>query len=140
ASPAVAHSAKAAAAALTAAKWTKAKDGWRPPGGEEPPSLQLSVPEAGKRPVLHQVGESVAAGWKSIGLTVQVVEQDPATLVTDRLRTGAFDVAVVDIALGHDPDLSPLLASTQTRTGGANILGLQDTALDKLLEAARKPA
>ena len=140
ASPAVARSAKAAAAALTAAKWTKAKDGWRPPGAKEPLSIELSVPEAAKSPVLRQVGVAVAADWKSIGLTVQVVEQDPATLVTDRLRTGAFDVAVVDIALGHDPDLYPLLASTQTRTGGANILGLQDTGLDKLLEAARKPA
>jgi peptide/nickel transport system substrate-binding protein len=140
ASPTVPHSAKAAAAALSAAKWTKAKDGWRPPGVKEPVSIELVVPEAAKSPVLHTVGEEVAAGWKALGLSVQMVEQDPATLVTDRLRTGAFDVAVVDIALGHDPDLYPIRASTQTRTGGANILGLQDTGLDKLLEAARKPA
>jgi ABC-type transport system substrate-binding protein len=102
--------------------------------------IELVAPEASKSPVLRAVGDEVAKGWTSIGLGVQVVEQDPATLAADRLRTGAFDAAVVDIVLGHDPDLYPLLASTQTRTGGANIVGLQDTALDKLLEAARKPA
>jgi hypothetical protein len=33
-----------------------------------------------------------------------------------------------------------LLASSQTRTGGANVIGLQDPVLDGLLVAARKPA
>jgi len=138
-SPTIAHDAKAATADLIAAKWTKKADGWRPPGAKDPLKIELAAPEASKSPVLQAVGDEVAKGWTAIGLGVQLVEQDPATLAADRLRTGAFDAAVVDIVLGHDPDLYPLLASTQTRTGGANIIGLQDTGLDKLLEAARKP-
>ena len=43
------------------------------------------------------------------------------------------------MTLGLDPDLYPLLASSQTRTGGSNIAGVQDMALDKLLKAARAP-
>ena len=46
---------------------------------------------------------------------------------------------MTDVTIGLDPDLYPLLASSQTRTGGSNIAGVQDPALDKLLTAARAP-
>jgi ABC-type transport system substrate-binding protein len=48
-------------------------------------------------------------------------------------------VAVLPLAIGLDPDLYPLLAASQTRTGGSNLSGLQDPELDKLLVAARTP-
>jgi ABC-type oligopeptide transport system substrate-binding subunit len=41
--------------------------------------------------------------------------------------------------MGVEPDLFPLLDSTQVRASGSNLSGYQDPALDKLLEAARKP-
>ena len=50
-----------------------------------------------------------------------------------------FDVAVGDIAVGLDPDLYPLLASTQTVSGGSNVIGVQDPTLDRLLATARAP-
>ena len=59
--------------------------------------------------------------------------------MTERLREGKFTAAVLDISIGLDPDLYPLLASSQTRTGGLNLIGLQDPTLDGLLSAARKP-
>jgi ABC-type oligopeptide transport system substrate-binding subunit len=59
--------------------------------------------------------------------------------VTDRLATGTFQVAVVDVTVGLDPDLYPLLASSQTLTGGSNVMGVQDPALDALLAKARAP-
>ena len=43
------------------------------------------------------------------------------------------------MTIGLDPDLYPLLASSQTVTGGSNVIGLQDPALDTLLRAARGP-
>jgi ABC-type oligopeptide transport system substrate-binding subunit len=58
---------------------------------------------------------------------------------TTRIGTGTFSAAVVDLAIGLDPDLYPLLASTQTVTGGSNVIGLQDAVLDPLLSAARAP-
>ncbi len=57
----------------------------------------------------------------------------------ERLARGEFAAAVVDITLGLDPDLYPLLASSQTLTGGSNVAGVQDVALDPLLVAARAP-
>jgi peptide/nickel transport system substrate-binding protein len=140
ASPRVGRDLAAAAKSLTAAGWTKAKDGWRRGKAADPYELELLVPDRSANPVLFSIGAQVAADWKALGFRVQVVEIDPATLAADRLRTGDFTAAVVSIAIGHDPDLYPILASSQTRTGGANLFGLQDPVLDDLLEAARKPA
>jgi ABC-type oligopeptide transport system substrate-binding subunit len=60
-------------------------------------------------------------------------------LVSEKLTGGRFQAAVIDIAVGLDPDLYPLLASTQTTSDRTNIIGLQDPELDQLLAAARAP-
>ncbi len=139
-SPPLARDLKAAAASLTAAGWKKAKDGWHHDGAKAARTLQLLVPSRTMNPILYAAGSQVAADWTALGFTVEVVEKDPAVIATDHIRTGEFEAAIVDIAIGHDPDLYPLLASSQVRTGGANVIGLQDPLLDDLLEAARKPA
>jgi ABC-type transport system substrate-binding protein len=138
-SPVVGFDRSAAAKALKAAGWTKDTNGWHHEGITGAASLALLVPDAGSNPVLHAVGSQVAADWKALGFAVEVEEVDPAVIATDHLRTGDFGAVALDIAIGHDPDLYPLLASTQTRTGGANVIGLQDPLLDDLLEKARKP-
>jgi peptide/nickel transport system substrate-binding protein len=139
ASPPVARDAKAAAKGLVAAGWKKEKDGWHHSGAKAPRTIELLVPDRTLNPILYAVGSQVAADWTALGFAVKVVEKDPAVLASDHIRTGDFEAAIVDIAIGHDPDLYPLLASSQIRTGGANVIGLQDPLLDDLLEAARKP-
>ena len=139
-SPPVARNLKAAAKALTAAGWTKKGDGWHAAGAKTPQSIELLVPDRTSSPILYAVGSQVAADWSSLGFTVETKEEDPTVIATDHLGTGEFDAAIVGIALGHDPDLYPLLASSQNRTGGANVIGLQDPPLDELLESAREPA
>ena len=69
-----------------------------------------------------------------MGLPVKHVPLPPGEFVTDRLATGTFQVAVADLRIGLDPDLYPLLASSQTLTGGSNIMGVQDPTLDTLLD------
>jgi peptide/nickel transport system substrate-binding protein len=140
ASPPIARDLKAAAKALGEAGWTKAKDGWHQAGAKTPRTIQLLVPDPTSNPILYAVGSQIAADWTALGFTVTVDQEDPATIAADHLRTGQFEAAVIDIAIGHDPDLYPLLASSQIRTGGANVIGLQDPVLDGLLEKARKPA
>ena len=131
---------KAATKALTDAGWTKAKDGWRRVATDkEPQTLELLVADRAVNPVHFAIASQAAADWKALGFAVDVVERDPGILATDHIRTGDFELAVIEIAIGHDPDLYPLLASSQTRTGGANVIGLQDPALDALLETARAP-
>jgi peptide/nickel transport system substrate-binding protein len=139
-SPPLARDLKAAAKALAAAGWAKAKDGWHQTGVKEPRTIKLLVPARTANPIGYATGSQIAADWTALGFKVELVEEDPAIIATDHLRTGEFEAAVVDIAIGHDPDLYPLLASSQIRTGGANVIGLQDPLLDTLLEAARKPA
>ena len=138
--PPVVRDLKAAAKSLVAAGWKKAADGWHHGTAKEPRTLELLVPSRTTNAILYATGSQVASDWRSLGFAVTVVEEDPAAIATDHLRTGDFEAAVVDIAIGHDPDLYPLLASSQVRTGGANVIGLQDPLLDDLLEAARKPA
>src|SRR5206468_287168 len=72
-------------------------------------------------------------------LDVEVTPLPATELLGQRLRPGGFQAALVPLAIGLDPDLYPVLASTQTRTGGSNVSGLQDPSLDKLLAAARAP-
>jgi peptide/nickel transport system substrate-binding protein len=140
ANPPVARDLKAAATSLTAAGWIKAKDGWRrAKTDKDPVTLELLVANRTANPVLFATASQIAADWRALGFAVDVTERDPAILATDHLRTGDFDLALVEIAIGHDPDLYPLLASSQTRTGGANVIGLQDPALDELLAGARAP-
>ena len=62
----------------------------------------------------------------ALGLTATHGGLAPAEFVTSRLAKGDFAVAVGDLAIGLDPDLYPLLASSQTVTGGSNVVGLQD--------------
>ncbi len=135
----VAHDLSAATKALAEAGWKKAKDGWHLAGAKDPETLELLAPDRGANPVLAAVGAQVAADWRTLGFGVSLVSIDPAELAADRLRNGTFSAAIVGISVGHDPDLYPLLASTQTQSGGANVFGLQDPTLDDLLEAARAP-
>lgn len=139
ADPPVAFDRKAARAALKAAGWVSKDDGWHMPGAKEPLRIELLSPTMGANPALVASAAAIAADWTALGLTVTHTPLPPGEFVTERLSTGEFSAAVVDITIGLDPDLYPLFASTQTLTGGSNIIGLQSQALDALLEAARAP-
>ncbi|HEX9550228.1 MAG TPA: peptide ABC transporter substrate-binding protein [Candidatus Limnocylindrales bacterium] len=141
ASPPVAFDPVAARAALVAAGWTEAQGGgWIAKGQTEPLSIELLGPEEAANVTSYAVAEAVAADWRAIGLTVVHTSLAGTALVADHLRTGDFSAAVVGMGIGLDPDLYPLLASSQVTASGSNFAGLQDPALDRLLEAARAPA
>jgi peptide/nickel transport system substrate-binding protein len=136
---AVAHDAEAAAKALTKAGWKKANGRWRLPGAKAAFEFELLSPDRASNPAAWAAAESVTADWLTFGLGVKHIALPPGEFVSERLATGEFRAAVVDLAIGLDPDLYPLLASTQTLTGGSNVSGVQDATLDDLLEAARRP-
>jgi len=139
ADPLVTFDRKAARAALKAAGWVSKDDGWHLPGAKTPLSIELLSPTMGANPPLVASAAAIAADWTALGLTVTHTPLPPGEFVTERLSTGEFAAAVVDITIGLDPDLYPLFASTQTLTGGSNIAGLQSQALDALLVNARAP-
>jgi len=127
----------AAKLALASAGWKQSAQSWIPKGRTEPIVIELLSPEETANPVAYAAAEAVLASWHDIGLAVRHVPLPAAELIGDRLARGTFQVAIVPFAIGLDPDVYPLLAASQTRTGGSNVIGLQDPDLDKLLVAAR---
>ncbi|HYN70653.1 MAG TPA: peptide ABC transporter substrate-binding protein [Candidatus Eisenbacteria bacterium] len=138
-SPQVAFDAEAARTALTDAGWTLSDANWVPKGASEPLAFDLLSPEEAANPVAYAIAEIIAQAWQALGLKVTHVAQAPAQPLAERLRNSDYVAAVLPLAVGLDPDLYPILASSQTRKGGSNVSGIQDPALDKLLAAARAP-
>ena len=139
ASPRLPYDQVATRKALLAAGWKAVTGGLARPGDKTPLAFDLLSPDAISNPVTFAAARRIAADWRRLGLKVSQVGLSAADLVGQRLRTGGFAAAVVDVNVGLDPDLYPLLASTQTTSNGINFSGLQDLALDKLLVAARGP-
>jgi len=135
----VGFSRDAAQKALKEAGWKKSENAWRRAADTKPLTFELLSPDVASNPGLFEAAAAVAADWKYIGIQVTHVPLPPGEF-TERLATADFTVAVADVTIGLDPDLYPLMASSQTLTGGSNVIGLQDPDLDRLLLAARKPA
>ncbi|MDQ3492004.1 MAG: ABC transporter substrate-binding protein, partial [Chloroflexota bacterium] len=123
----------AARSGLAAAGWMDGPGGWLRPGSSEPVSIELLVRDEASAPLDAAVAEMVAQDWRSLGLDVHVVSLPPDELVSDRLRPGSFDVALLEIDLGLDPDPSPLFQSSQAVVGGSNVAGYQSSLVDRLL-------
>ncbi len=127
---------KASARLLKDAGWKKVDGKWRAPGARKDYQLELLTVPADVNPRLNAVGRFVRDAWTRLGMTVNLVEV-PVSDLADRLGTADFTASVLDVTLGLEPDLYPLLASSQARAAGSNISGYQDPKLDALLEAAR---
>ena len=139
ADPAIPYDRSAARKALLAAGWVHKDDGWHRTPSSKALEIEVLSPDEKSNPVVWAAARQVATNWRQMGFTVTHVGLPAGTFVTDRLAKGDFQVAVADVTIGLDPDLYPLLASSQTVTGGSNVMGVQDAALDKLLVAARAP-
>ena len=139
ADPEVPYGRSAASKALRAAGWIRDSKGWHL--GKSKPALKLEVlsPTQEANRSLYLAAESVVKDWTTLGFTTTHVALPPGEYAGERLATGTFQVAVADLRIGLDPDLYPLLASSQTLTGGSNVIGIQDPVLDPLLEKARAP-
>jgi peptide/nickel transport system substrate-binding protein len=124
---------------LLAAGWKAIDSKLARPGGNAPLAFELLSPDAATNPATYSAAARITADWRALGLDVSHVALPPGDLVAKRLRPGSFSAAVVDVNIGLDPDLYPLLASTQTTSVGLNLSGVQDPGLDKLLVAARAP-
>ena len=120
---------------LAAAGWKRLSDGWAAPGSKTAATIQLVAPDQESSPTAWAIANAVGDAWRAIGLRVDVTGLPPTQLVSERLEPGDFDAALIDLNLGLDPDLYPILASSQTLKGRSNVSGLQDPTLDAKLEA-----
>jgi ABC-type transport system substrate-binding protein len=138
-SPRVPYDLAGARKRLTDAGWKQSGGSWIPKGATEPIVIELLSPEETANPVAYATAAAVVAAWQALGLSVRQLPLPSSELLGERLGRGDFMVAIVPLAIGLDPDVYPLLAASQTRSGGSNVAGLQDPDLDKLLVAARTP-
>jgi peptide/nickel transport system substrate-binding protein len=129
----------AARKALRDAGWRTSQGSWIPKDESDPLVIELLSPEEAVNPVAYAAAVDVRDAWHELGFAVRLVPLPPTELIGDRLARGDFQVAVLPLAIGLDPDLYPLLAASQTRSGGSNVAGLQDPELDTLLVNARTP-
>ncbi len=139
AAKAVEYSTTHAAQQLKAAGWRKVNGHWHPPGSKNIFLIELITTTKAANPITWGAAQFVARSWRSFGITVKVVALPPSVLVGERLSQANFTAAVVDVNIGLDPDLYPLLASRQAGVGGSNLSGVQSLVLDDLLVAARRP-
>ena len=135
----VAFDLEAARKALRDADWRESGESWIPKDEDEPLVIELLSPEEAVNPVAYAAAVHVRDAWHEIGFAVRLVPLPATELIGDRLARGDFQIAVLPLAIGLDPDLYPLMAASQTRSGGSNVAGLQDPELDELLVAARTP-
>jgi peptide/nickel transport system substrate-binding protein len=135
----VGYDPESAATTLEKAGWKRVDGSWRLPGAKQTFTIDLLSPDEASNPAAFAAAEAVARDWSAFGIPVEHTGLPPAEFVRERLTRGDYDAAVGDIAIGLDPDLYPLLASTQTVSGGSNVMGVQDPALDQLLGKARQP-
>jgi ABC-type transport system substrate-binding protein len=117
-------------------KWKQGADGWSLPSGAAA-SLEILTLPALAHPVDAAVAAQAAAAWTAFGIPTRITELSPIDLTT-RLASGSFQLAVLNVDVGIDVDLYPLLGSGAVLTGG-NVAGIQLKDLDLLLNRARQP-
>jgi peptide/nickel transport system substrate-binding protein len=139
ATPAVGYDPAGTTRELRKLGWTKASNGWKAPKATTPFAIELIAPDQASSPLVYATAIAVAGDWRRFGLHVDLVDL-PVREFAERLSTGEFQAAIVDVDVGLDPDLYPFFASTQTATGGANVSGIQIPLLDQKLVAARRYA
>ena len=125
----------AAVSDLKEAGWDRGSPGWRTKGGDAV-TFGLATIDAASDPLGNALAQRIVTDWTAVGLTVTVVEYDADGFVAQLVR-GNFDVALLHVNMGLDPDVFPLLTSSQAVEGGSNVGGYQSARLDRLLKAAR---
>ena len=119
-----------------AVKWKLGAEGWSLPSGSAATFEILTLP-ALAHPVDAAVAAQAATAWSAFGIPTRVTELSPVDL-TSRLASGSFQFAVLNVDVGIDVDLYPLLGSAAVLTGG-NVVGIQLRDLDVLLNRVRQP-
>ncbi len=125
----------AAAKRLADAGWTKGGDGVlvSPDGRAVPPQKILS-PTASVAPTTTEIAVRAAEALTSIGIPTTAEPMDFSTMLA-RLDKRNFGMYVMAWSMGKDPDsLYSFYSSKMDVPGGYNLSGVQDTALDDVLD------
>ena len=130
-----AHSATEARALLDGADWKDHDgDGIRDKGAV---ALKFTVTTSDE-PARIAAAQQIASDLEAIGMRVDVATVPFAELVDKVARQRGFDMLLVGITTGADPDPYAFFHSSQTRDPGYNFSGYSTLPMDRNLEAARR--
>jgi peptide/nickel transport system substrate-binding protein len=89
-------------------------------------------------PLMALIAQFVQQSWARIGVSVQLEQVSYEDLVDDRLVTGNYEAALVDLSLFRSPDPDPYPFWHQTQIGtGQNYSRWDDRSASEYLEQAR---
>src|SRR5687767_2990316 len=130
-----AHSAAEARAMLDAADWKDHDgDGIRDKGTV---ALKFTITTSDE-PARIAAAQQIASDLEGVGMRVDVTTVPFAELVDKVARQRAFDMLLVGITTGTDPDPYAFFHSSQARDPGYNFSGYSTLPMDRSLEAARR--
>lgn len=133
--PRYVHSASEARTLLDNADWKDHDaDGIRDKDGVV---LKFTVTTSDE-PARIAAAQQIASDLEGIGMRVDVVTVPFAELVDTVARQRAFDMLIVGITTGADPDPYAFFHSSQTKDPGYNFSGYSTLSMDRNLEAARR--
>jgi peptide/nickel transport system substrate-binding protein len=98
-------------------------------------SLELIYPEGETH---AKVAEILKTSWQAVGIEVELVSAEPASVLEDYLIPREYDAVLTDLNLSRfpDPDPYPFWHDSQTETG-QNYSGFTDRNISIWLEQAR---
>ncbi|MEL6271211.1 MAG: ABC transporter substrate-binding protein [Chloroflexota bacterium] len=105
------------------------------PAASNPLDFSILVPED---PALANLAAELAGQWGQIGLSV-TVESEAPDAYRERLNSGTFDMAIVELSLGNsaDPDVYSFWHQGQFPDGD-NVSAVDDRRISETLERARR--
>ncbi len=121
-----------AANSLTSLGWVLQPDGKRAKDNQK---LAFSITTV-EDPQLEEVAKKLKASWEAVGASISTKVVSATSFKNSVVPNRSFDVLLTSQILNPDPDQYVLWHSTQTQ--GANVSGIAQAKLDKLLEDGRK--
>jgi peptide/nickel transport system substrate-binding protein len=122
-----------AAAMLDSAGWKKGATGIREKGGVQ---MKFEITTLANNPNYGGVAQVLQQAWNELGCAVTIKAVPLAQLTNAAYTSRAFDVLIISLLTGIDPDESSYLHSRNITPGGMNISGYSNPQVDQLLDQA----
>jgi len=122
-----------AASLLDAAGWKKGASGVRENGGLQ---LKFEITTLANNPNYGGVAQALQQAWNQIGCSVTIKAVPLAQLSSAAYTSRTFDVLIISLLTGLDPDESSYWHSRNIVPGGMNISSFSDAQVDQLLDQA----
>ena len=103
----------------------------------EPTPLQLKLTTIDQTE-MRAVASIIQKNLLSIGIETELIFVDTNTIATTVIEPKKFELLLIPILSGVDPDLYPFWHSSQIKSPGLNIVGYKNTEVDTLIEKGRK--